>query len=162
MSILNSSGTVLDTSGPNTPYGFRAPASGTYYAEVTGSVSGLLASGSYQLELHRLALAQGTQSVATWQDGFHVRLLERQYARHYWPDRLRFGITGNWTETTTTNLFTRQVAAAYTATGTLELQSAAGSIALDIAAGQVAMVSTAARSMDRCSASSPASTRRSR
>jgi hypothetical protein len=64
MSILNSSGTVLDTSGPNTPFGFRAPASGTYYAEVTGLVSGLFASGSYQLELHRLALAQGTQSVA--------------------------------------------------------------------------------------------------
>src|SRR6516165_8932568 len=50
MSILNSSGTALHTSGPNAPYGFRAPASGTYYAEVTGSVTGLRPVGAYQLE----------------------------------------------------------------------------------------------------------------
>ena len=143
MSILNSSGTVLDTSAPN---GFRAPASGTYYAEVTGSVSGLLASGSYQLELHRLALAQGTQSVATLAEtGSMYAFLNGNTLDITGPTGYGFGITGNWTETTATNLFTGQVAATYTATGTLELQSAAGSIALDIAAGQVAMVSTAAQ-----------------
>ena len=66
MSILNASGTTLDTSAPGTPYGFNAPASGTYYAEINGAVTGgLVPAAAYQLDLHRLALAQGTQSVAT-------------------------------------------------------------------------------------------------
>ena len=37
------------------------------------------------------------------------------------PTGYGFGITGNWTETTTTNFFTQQVAATYTAAGTLQL-----------------------------------------
>ena len=94
------------------------PASGTYYAEVTGSVSGLLASGSYQLELHRLALAQGTQSAATLAEtGSMYAFLNGNTLDITGPTGYGFGITGNWTETTATNLFTGQVAATYTATG---------------------------------------------
>ena len=61
------------------------------------------------------------------------------------PTGYGFGITGNWTESTTSNFFTGQVAASYTATGTLELQTAAGDVALNVGAGSVAALTTAAQ-----------------
>ena len=145
MRILNGSGTVLDTSNPNVPYGFRATTSGTYYAEVTGSVSGLIPVGAYQLELHRLALAQGTQSVATLaQTGSLYAWLSGNTLDVTGPTGYGFGISGNWHQTTSTGT-NGLVSSTYTATGALELQSAAGPIKLGIAAGQVGTLTTAAQ-----------------
>jgi hypothetical protein len=144
MSLLNSSGTVFDTTSSNTPYGFRAPASGTYYAEITGVVSGLIPLGSYELELHRLALAQGMQSVATLaQTGSMYAWLNGNTLDISGPTGNGFGITGNWTQTTIT--INGLVSSTYTATGTLELQTAAGPMTLGIASGQIGTVTTAAQ-----------------
>ncbi len=143
--ILNGSGMVLDTSNPNAPCGFRATTSGTYYAEVTGSVSGLIPVGAYSLELHRLALAQGTQSVATLaQTGSLYAWLSGNTLDVTGPTGYGFGISGNWHQTTSTGT-NGLVSSTYTATGALELQSAAGPIKLGIAAGQVGTLTTAAQ-----------------
>ncbi len=57
--------------------------------KVTGSVSGLIPLGSYELDLHRLALAPGNAERGDLgRGGFHVRLACGQYARHHRPDRL--------------------------------------------------------------------------
>jgi hypothetical protein len=145
MIVMNSSGAVLDTSNPNTAYGFRAPTGGTYYAEVTGSVAGSIFPAGYQLELHRLALAQGAQSVATLaQTGSMYAFLSGNTLDITGPTGYGFGISGNWTQTTITGIG-GMAASTYTATGTLELQSAAGPISLGIGAGQVATVTTAAQ-----------------
>ena len=61
------------------------------------------------------------------------------------PTGYGFGITGNWTETTSLNWLTGQVAASYSATGTLELESAAGEVPLHVGADMEATVSTAAQ-----------------
>jgi hypothetical protein len=145
VSILNSSGTVLDTSSPNVPYGFRAPAGGTYYAEVTGSVSGLIPVDAYQLELHRLSLAQGTQSAPTLSEtGSMYAFLVGNTLDITGPTGYGFGLTGNWRQSTSTGTG-GLVSSTYTATGTLTLQSAAGPISLGIASGAVGTVTTAAQ-----------------
>jgi hypothetical protein len=167
MSILNASGTILDASTPDTPYGFYAPTSGTYYAEVTGVVSGLIPVAPYQLDLHRLALAQGTQNVSTLaKTGSMYAWLNGNTLDITGPTGYGFGITGNWTETTTrSNIISvassglditgngtetattsnGPVAATYTASGTLELQTASGAVPLVIASGHVGTLTTAAQ-----------------
>ena len=146
MSILNAKGAILGTSAPGTPYGFYAPASGTYFAEVSGTVTGLIPIAAYQLDLHRLALAQGPQNVAILAEtGAMYAWLKGNTLDMTGPTGYGFGITGNWKETTTRNRFNEQVAATYTATGTLELQTAAGEVPLTVAASSAATVSTAAQ-----------------
>jgi hypothetical protein len=142
LSIMNASGTTLDTSAPGTPYGFYAPATGTYYAEVTGGLVSPVA--PYQLDLHRLSLAQGTQTVATLAaTGSMYAWLSGNTLNITGPTGYGFGITGNWTETTTTS--GGLVAATYTATGALQLQTASGSLVLNIDSGQVGTLGTAAQ-----------------
>jgi hypothetical protein len=144
VNVLNASGAVLGTRAPGSPYGFYAPSSGTYYAEVTGTVTGLIPLRAYELDLHRLALAQGPQNVSTLAEtGSMYAFLKGNTLDITGPTGYGFGITGNWVESTTTNLLTGQVAASYTATGTLELQSAAGEVPLHLAANAVASLTTA-------------------
>jgi hypothetical protein len=146
ISILNANGTALKTSLPGTPYGFYAPASGTYYAEVSGSVTGILLAPpeAYQLDLHRLALSEGTQSASILSaTGSMYAWLSGNTLNITGPTGYGFGITGNWTETTTTT--NGLVTATYTATGTLHVQTASGVLVLGIASGQVGTLSTAAQ-----------------
>ena len=75
-----------------------------------------------------------------------VRLAQGQHARHHRPDRLWLRHHRQLERSHhRRNLFTGQVAATYTATGTLELQTAAGDVALNVAANSAATVTTAAQ-----------------
>jgi hypothetical protein len=156
MTILSSDGTILKTIGAsadpstglmtsNPAYGFSAPASGTYYVQVAGNTAASVHTGAYTLELHRLALAQGPQSVAVLaQTGSLYAWLDGTTLDISGPTGYGFGITGNWTRKTTVGA-NSLIGSTYTATGVVQLQTAAGPVDLTLGAGTTFTVTTAAQ-----------------
>src|SRR5205085_318336 len=106
LTILDAKGTVLKSIGaspnPNTglmssnpSYGFIAPASGVYTVKLTGNNVSALHPAAYTLDLHRLALAQGTQDVQTLaQTGSMYAWLNGDTLDLTGPTGYGFGISG--------------------------------------------------------------------
>src|SRR5207302_847316 len=115
--------------GINPSYGFSVPVTGTYYIRIAGYQPATMAAkgigmvstkGAYTLELHRLALAQGQQEMATLQTtGAMYAWLTGNTLNITGPTGYGFGIKSNWAETTTTS--GKLICATYKTTGDVDL-----------------------------------------
>src|SRR5262249_21049689 len=155
MTILDASGAVLRTVGAsanpatgivssNPSYGFFAPASGTYYVKLVGANMSASQSSAYTLDLHRLALAQGTQDLPTLgQTGTIYAWLSGNTLDITGPTGYGFGITGAWTQKTVTDSH-GLVSSTYTvSTGALSIALGGGSFLMTPVKGSTLTVTTA-------------------
>ncbi len=132
-------GTQQTSGGKTDPvFGFTATQTGTYTLELS-SPSQFLHGLAYTLDLHRLALAQGTQSpTALQQSGSMFAFLAGNALDITGPTGYGFSITGTWTQMV--KIDTVAVPAGgislshsiYTATGTLTVNTAVGGVPLPV------------------------------
>jgi hypothetical protein len=142
MTVYDSSGAVLKRVGAspspttglmtnNPAYGFVAPASGTYEVQVAGNTASAVHTGAYTLELHRIALAQGTQNLAHLaQTGSMYAWLNGNTLNISGPTGYGFGLTGHWAQTIVAGS-NGLVSSTYIATGDVQVQTAAGPLDLN-------------------------------
>ncbi len=153
LTILNVAGSVLKTVGasPEPDTGvqtknpatlFQAPATGTYYLKLT--TTGF---GAYQIDLHRIGLPQGRPNPAALQTaGSMYAFLKGNSLALTGPTGYGFALVGAWTQIATAASNGRE-ADTYTATGTVQLQTAFGAIPLPVPPDKPFTVQTAASTM---------------
>jgi hypothetical protein len=124
-------------------YGFRAAQTGTYSIELLTSSSSKAPPGvplTYTLDLHRLALAQGTQNPSTLQQpGPMYAFLAGNALSITGPTGYGFSISGSWTQTPRRTKGSI-VGSIYSASGPLTLDTALGPVSF--AANQAFVVTT--------------------
>ena len=127
----------------NPAFGLRATTSGTYYLFLKTAAK---FDSGYTLELHRLALAEGTQDPAALQQKgpmyafLHDNGDGSGTLSFTGPTGYGFAITGNWQRTTFHS--STLVTSTYTVTGSLTLQTAFGAVPLQVPADKTFTVTT--------------------
>ena len=127
----------------NPAFGLRATTSGTYYLFLKTAAK---FDSGYTLELHRLALAEGTQDPAALQQKgpmyafLHDNGDGSGTLSFTGPTGYGFAITGNWQRTTFHS--STLVTSTYKVTGSLTLQTAFGAVPLQVPADKTFTVTT--------------------